>query len=286
MRQRATYCITGSPTSSVNRAAKAERDIASSRASMATVQGRSGSLWIRAIARPICRSCSALSHPVRAPGSVSSQERIACTTRMSARRVITASLPGRSSPASAAISLSVLCIQSSCGEPDASTWIVSGRTSTRLRAAGWSKRTAPQISMGGSAAAAVAQDLVAVADELALEVEDRWCWRVRVAAKDVPFAVRHEREVAGPEGRGTAVGRLEQDAAVRDHVEPEVPRHRHQRQAPWRAQLGAAVEGAVHPQVLQRLGERIGRSPGVDRVHWIEYARASQQASRLVDVRA
>jgi hypothetical protein len=31
MRQRATYRITGSPTSSVKRAAKAERDMASSR---------------------------------------------------------------------------------------------------------------------------------------------------------------------------------------------------------------------------------------------------------------
>ena len=150
IRQRVTYCIAGSPTSSVKRAAKAERDIASSSASAATVQSRAGSRWMSAMARPICGSWSAPSQPLRAAGSVSIQERIAWITRMSASRVITASPPGRSSRASAAISASVLCIQSRCGDADASTWITGGRISTRLRAAGWSKRTAPQISVVGA----------------------------------------------------------------------------------------------------------------------------------------
>jgi hypothetical protein len=62
---------------------------------------------------------------------------------------MTASPPGRSSPASAAISLSTLCIHSSLAEPDASMWIVFGRISIRLRAAGCSKRTAPQTKPVG-----------------------------------------------------------------------------------------------------------------------------------------
>ena len=95
---------------------------------MATVQGRSGSRWISEIARPICGSCSALSHPVWAPGSVSIQERIACIDedvretrdhRLAPRPELSGL--GGHQP-------SVLCIQSSCGEPDASTWIVSGRS--------------------------------------------------------------------------------------------------------------------------------------------------------------
>ena len=63
------------------------------------------------MARPIWRSFNAPSQPVWAAASLSIQERIAWITRMSPRRVITASPPGRSSLASAAISLSVLCIQ-------------------------------------------------------------------------------------------------------------------------------------------------------------------------------
>ena len=49
-----------------------------------------------------------------------------------------------------AINLSVLCIQSSSGESAASIRIVAGRASTRSRAAGWSKRTAPQIRRLGA----------------------------------------------------------------------------------------------------------------------------------------
>ena len=120
MRQRVTYCIAGSPTSSVKRAAKAERDIASSPASDATVHGRAGSRWMSAIARPICGSWSAPSQPVCAAGSVSIHERIAWMTRMSASRVITASPPGRSSRASAAISRACSASIPSGGESDAS----------------------------------------------------------------------------------------------------------------------------------------------------------------------
>ena len=119
---------------------------------------------------------------------------------MSPRRVITASPPGRSSRASAAISREERRASSPPCEPAAaSTWMIAGRISTRLRAAGWSKRTAPQISVVALAAAAVAEDLVALADELALEVEDPRRRRTGLAAQDVALAVRDEREVAGAE---------------------------------------------------------------------------------------
>ena len=91
--------------------------------------------------------------------------------------------------------------------------------------------------------------------------------RAGLAAQRVPLAVRHEREVAGRERAGSAVAGLEPAPARRDDVEPDVARHRRQRQAPRRAELGAAVEGAVHPQEVQRLAERIRRRPGVELVH-------------------
>jgi len=61
----------------VKRAAKAERDIATCSARMATVQARAGSLWIKVIACPIWPSWSAPNHPICAAGSVSIHERIA-----------------------------------------------------------------------------------------------------------------------------------------------------------------------------------------------------------------
>ena len=68
------------------------------------------------MAWPICRSRSAPSHPVCAAGSRAIHERMAWITRMSARRVITVSPPGRSSLASVAMYRSVLAIHSRSGE--------------------------------------------------------------------------------------------------------------------------------------------------------------------------
>lgn len=123
--------MTGSPTSSVKRAAKAERDIAASDASDPTVQGREGSRWMSARVPPIWWSESAPSHPVCAFGSCSIHERIAWMTRMSESRVTTASPPGRSSLASAAMRRSALWIHSVCGELETSTWMTRGRSVMR-----------------------------------------------------------------------------------------------------------------------------------------------------------
>ena len=148
-----TYCIAGSPTSSVNRAANAERDMAVSRASAATDQGRAGWRCTSDMARPMRGSCRAPSQPVCPAGSPAIHERIAWMTRMSDSRVITASPPGRSSRPSAAMSRSVLCIHSASGDGDPgdpSMTIVRGSSATRLRAAGWPKRTVPHTMLVGA----------------------------------------------------------------------------------------------------------------------------------------
>ena len=82
--------------------------------------------------------------------TLSIQARIAWTTRMSASRVTTVSPPGRGDITSAAIEPTVLWIQSASDAAEAATWMIRGSTSTRLRAAGWSKRTAPQTMVEGA----------------------------------------------------------------------------------------------------------------------------------------
>jgi hypothetical protein len=74
--------MTGSPTSSVKRAAKAERDIAVARASDATDHGCAGLRWTSDIAWPMRGSCSAPSQPVWPSGSRAIHARIAWITRM------------------------------------------------------------------------------------------------------------------------------------------------------------------------------------------------------------
>jgi hypothetical protein len=111
------------------------------------------------------------------------------------------------------------------------------------------------------AALAVAEDLVAFAGVLEVELEDARRGDARLAAQAVPVAARHEREVAGLEPARVRVADLEQHAAVGDDVEPEVSGHRVQRHSPRRAQLGAAVERPVHAQEVERLAKGIGRRP-------------------------
>ena len=197
----------------MKRAANAERDIASSWASEATVHFRAGSRWMFEIARPIWGSRSAPSQPVCAAGSLSIQARIAWITRMSPRRVITASPPGRSSQASDAISRSMLCIHSGLGELDAAMRIVAGRISIRLPRGRVREAQRPADQAGGRATLAVAKDLVALADELTLEVEDPRRGSARFAAQDVTLPVRHEREVSELEPSRLLVLGLEPDPA-------------------------------------------------------------------------
>jgi hypothetical protein len=136
LRQRAMYCITGSPTRAVKRAESAERDIATSAASEARVHGRAGSRWMSASARPICLSCSAPIHPVCAAGSCAIQLRIAWITRMSASRVMMVSPPGSRVRASEVISRRLCCIHSCCPALVASKQSSLGSSRTSRSAAG------------------------------------------------------------------------------------------------------------------------------------------------------
>ena len=121
-------------------------------------------------------------------------------------------------------------------------------------------------------AAAVAKNLVAVADLLSLEVENPRRRRAGLASQVMSLALRDEREVPGSKQRRLGAVGLEQDLARRRHVEPHVPRHREQGQAPGRAQLRAAVEGPAHAQKVKGIRQRIGRRPRVDLLHRCEYA--------------
>src|SRR5215207_11430028 len=51
---------------------------------------------------------------------------------------------------SPAMSRRMLCIDSRSSDPPARRWMTSGRLATRFCAAGWSKRTAPQMRFDGS----------------------------------------------------------------------------------------------------------------------------------------
>ena len=180
---------------------------------------------------------------------------------------MTASPPGRRSLASAAISLSVACIHSGCADPAASRWMAAGRVSTRLRAAGWSKRTAPQISVVGAPPPPWRR----------ISYRSLTCSRSRsrIPGARAPPSLRSV--CPSPWGtsaksprRSTRLLRpaaLEQNLARDRRVEPHVARHRRKREPPGRAELRPAVEGTAHPHEVERLAERVGRSPRIDRVH-------------------
>lgn len=135
---------------------------------------------------------------------------------------------------------------------------------------------------GARAAPAMAEDLIAVADLLTLELENSGRGSSGLAAQHVPLAVRHEAEIAGLQHGGAGLAGLEPDASRGDHVEPDVARHRHHRKSPRLRQLGAAIEGAVHAQEMQRLAERIRWRPGIAHRH----AGSIGQASTAMDDQA
>ncbi len=187
---------------------------------------------------------------------------------------MTVSPPGRSSLASTAISRNVLCIQSLRGElTEASTWMILGSSSTRSRAAGWSKPTAPQTMFRAGAAPTMPEDLVAVAQVLALEVVNDRRFDSGLAAEAMALAVRDQREVARLQQARLGSLRVEPAPAGSDHVEPQVARHRRQLQPPRRGELRAAVEGAAHAQEVERLPERVSRGrPRIAIAHEGKYA--------------
>src|SRR5918992_3512925 len=109
-----------------------------------------------------------------------------------------------------------------------------------------------------SAAASVAQDLVAFAELLALELEDARRRRIGLAAQPVALAVGDERQLACGQAPGLGLWRLEPAASAGDDVKPQVARERRELETERGGELGAAVEGAAELEEVQRLAERIG----------------------------
>ena len=116
---------------------------------------------------------------------------------------------------------------------------------------------------GGRSPAAVAQDLVARAHQLAVGVEEIGEGPTRRAAQPVADAVRHEREHARRELERRLALHLEPAAALGDDVEHHAAIKRRQCQPPRGGELAPAVENTVHPQVVQDVGYRIHRRPRI-----------------------
>src|SRR5688572_4819560 len=94
------------------------------------------------------------------------------------------------------------------------------------------------------AAASVAQDLVTLAEllALALELEDARRRRVGLAAQAVALAVGDERKLACAQAAGLGLWRLEPAAPAGDDVKPQVALERRQLEPERGGELGAAVE--------------------------------------------
>src|ERR687894_2497816 len=128
------------------------------------------------------------------------------------------------------------------------------------------------------AAASVAQDLVALAELLALELVNARRRRIGLAAQPVTLPVGDERQLAGGQTPRLGLWRLEPAASAGDDVKPQVALQRWQLETERGGELGAAVERAAQLEEMQRLAERIGgRGPGIAmRGHAISMTRVGQ----------
>ena len=135
------------------------------------------------------------------------------------------------------------------------------------------------------AAASVAQDLVALAELLALELEDARRRRVGLAAQPVALAVGDERQLACGQAPRLGLWRLEPAASAGDDVKPQVALERRQLETERGGELGAAVEGAAQLEEVQRLAERIGgRGPRFGmRGHAISMTEAAFEPPHYAD---
>jgi hypothetical protein len=84
--------------------------------------------------------------------------------------------------------------------------------------------------------------------------------RVRAAAQQVPPAVRHQRQVPGPQHGPHAVD-LQHAAALGDEVEAHAAVEGGHRHAPGSGGLRPAVEDAPDPQVGEHAADRVDRRP-------------------------
>src|SRR5205814_259770 len=116
--------------------------------------------------------------------------------------------------------------------------------------------------MGGLAAPAVAEDLVAIADAPVREIVDARRPRSGLAHEAMPLPVRHQHQVAGLELAPPRSRYLEPAPAGSQHVEGEASLDLGKLKPPGRRQLRRAVRGARHAQEVQRFTERV-HAPGL-----------------------
>jgi UDP-N-acetylmuramate--alanine ligase len=86
--------------------------------------------------------------------------------------------------------------------------------------------------------------------------------QARIACQHVPATVGHESQVAGAQLDRRGVGYLEPARAGGHDMEAEAVGERGHLQRPRRGHLGAAVERAAHPDVVEGRPERVGGGPG------------------------
>jgi hypothetical protein len=200
----------GSPTSAVKRAANAERDIAISDARFATVQARAGSRWIKVIARPICRSRSAPSQPVRASGSCSIHVGQAGDNSLATRPRL-ASFGGHEAQRAqnpvhlrGTLRLDVYQLRQTVDQ------VTRGRFVKAHYAADERRRRATAF---------LPQQLVVLAEIGARKIEQTYAGHARLARQPVALAVRHEREITGLQQMRLNAINLQPAAAGDRHVE-------------------------------------------------------------------
>ena len=109
------------------------------------------------------------------------------------------------------------------------------------------------------AAAAVPQMLVAIADQLAWQVEQLCRFDVRRTAQDMTTTVRNERERTRPQHAGVRTRDFEPTLACSHDVKHHAILHRRKVQRPRRRELRQAIEGAAHAQEVQRFADWISR---------------------------
>jgi hypothetical protein len=107
------------------------------------------------------------------------------------------------------------------------------------------------------AAAAVAENRIAVVQVVMGERLDACRGDSRLARKDVSPTVGNESQVALPESSISRLLDREPAAARSHHVKAQAARKRRKLDGPGGGKLGPAVEHSRHPQEMERLSQRI-----------------------------
>jgi len=98
----------------------------------------------------------------------------------------------------------------------------------------------------------------------------------RRARQPMPLAMRHEHEIAPLHLAVFSSLDLQPAPARRDEMEHQKALRRWNLKSPRRAELGAGVEDAVHPQEVKRFAERVHGKPGIFEFHRDQHASPSR----------